>query len=124
MRSASQIIYPSAARTAIPVALNSEEEIGGSDWEQLTVIVNVTVDPASASIACLIDGYDAASATWVNLLTSAAITGVGTTIMQIGPRVTTAANVARNIPIPPRCRVRMTVVDTDSMTYSVGAWLR
>lgn len=114
----SQPLLESAARTA---TVNYEQD--GGDYETLTAIAVVTLDPASAALVFHIEGYDVASASWVTLLSSASVAGVGTTILQVGPDVPTVTNVSRTMPLPRRWRLRVAVADTDSMTYSVGAWL-
>lgn len=111
------VLLPSAARTTL-----QSVEITRS-YGSIQVIINVTADPAAASITPSIEGWDEASQTWVTLLTGAAIAATGQVILTVAEWVDTAANVALKRKAPPKCRFSMAVADADSMTYSVGAWL-
>lgn len=118
MRSASEVLLASAARTA---TVSVERE--GGDYVGVHVIIVVTADPAAAAITPWIEGYDEASGTWITLLEGAAINAVGTTRLEVTPYAEEAANVSARARLPQRWRFRMAVADTDSMTYSVGAWM-
>lgn len=109
-------VLPSAARTVdqTSAALYSRGAAG------LIATMVVTADPASASVTLSIQAYDVPSATWVNLLTSAAITGTGTTRLTVSPQVATVANVSLNGVIPDTVRIFVDASNTDSFTYSVG----
>ena len=65
-------------------------------------------------------GKDPASGKYYDLIESAAITGVGTTVLSIRPGITTTANLAVSNSVPKRIRVVATHADADSITYSVG----
>lgn len=111
------ILYPSAARTATPTAqaLYSHGAVG------LSVTIISTAATATPSVVVTIDGYNNGSATWYNLLTSAAIVdGATTRRLVIYPTVTAAANLAVATTIPEVVRVVMTHADADSITYSVS----
>lgn len=113
----STVLLPSGARTAEAIA-----EIPRM-YSSIQIHIDVTADPAAASITPHIEAWDEASQDWVDLLTGAAITAVGSVTLTVADWVTAAANVAAEQKAPSKCRFRMAVADTDSMTYSVGAWL-
>lgn len=110
------VALASAARTT---AINSPDLINGSA-RGVRVYINVTADPATASLTFTIKDKDPISGTYHTILASAAITGVGLTVLTVYPGMTTAANVAVSEPLPRTWRVEVTVGNADSMTYSVS----
>lgn len=119
------VLLASGARTTAQTVTKDTENkpISNACWRGVEVIINVTLDPASASITPYIEGYDPASASWFTILQGAAITGTGQTILRVHPDLTAAANLVAKDALPFDWRFRMAVADTDSMTYSVGAQL-
>ena len=109
-------VLPSAARTA---TLNSDDL--DCQGRGVHVIIDVTVDPALASVVPKIQGYDPTSGKYYDLLVGVAITAVGTTVLKVYPGIAAAANVAASDVVPPVWRVRMEHADADSITYSVSA---
>ena len=61
-------------------------------------------------------------ATWT-ILQSAAITDAGTTVLKVRPGITAASNVAVADVLPPAFRIACAHGDSDSLTYSVSAFL-
>ncbi|HEY6020540.1 MAG TPA: hypothetical protein VIY48_11825 [Candidatus Paceibacterota bacterium] len=110
------ILYPSAARTATPTAqvLYAKSAVG------IGVYINATAITSTPSVVVTIDGYDPASATWYNILTSAAIATVSTKRMIIYPTIAAVANLSVATVIPDTIRVVMTHGNANSITYSVG----
>jgi hypothetical protein len=108
--------YVSAARTATPTAsvLYSRGATG------LKVTIIATAAGTTPSVVFSIQGYDAASAAYVTLLASTAITGAGTTTLTISPNIATAANASLNSVIPDTLKVVATHGNSTSLTYSVG----
>lgn len=110
------VAYVSGARTV--------DQTTGSIYSRgaagLVAILVVTAKTSSPSITFAIQAYDAASATWITLLTSAAITGTSTNRLTVSPQVTTSANVSVNGVIPDTVRIFVDHSNTDSITYSVG----
>lgn len=106
----------SAARTTdqTSAALYSRNASG------LIATLVVTAIVSSPSITFAIQAYDAASATWVTLLTSAAITGASTNRITVSPQVSTSANVSLNSIIPDTVRIFVDHSNANSITYSVG----
>ena len=113
------IMLASAARTAVATS----NDITNSSYRGCHVIIDVTADPASASITPTIQGLDSASGKYYTLLVGNAIAAVGTTVLRIYPGLAASANVIANDILPNKFRVSMAVADTDSMTYSVAVSL-
>lgn len=112
-------VYASAARTATPTAaVLSTHRI-----RALRLVIDCTAVTSTPSVVFTVDTLDSASGKYINLLTSAAITGTGTTTLSIGPGLTAAANVTANAYLGDNIRVTATHADADSITYSVGAHL-
>jgi hypothetical protein len=115
----STVLLSSAARTAtVATADQSNPECRG-----VVVIINVTADPASASVVATIQGKDELSGVYYTILTSAAIAAVGTTVLRVFPGATAATNVTANDVLPSTWRVNFVHADTDSITYSAAAQL-
>lgn len=114
-----QSILASAARTA---SVNSTDFVT-SGATGLVVVIDVTAITATPSIVPTIQMKDVLSGKYVDVLTGAAITAVGTTVLYVDPRVAAVANVAANRPLGRLMRVVMTAADADSATYSVGGTL-
>jgi len=90
----------------------------------LQVIINVTSVTATPSVVPTIDGYEEQTGVYYNLLTGAAITATGVTVLTLYPGITAVANIAVSNFLPPVWRLKMTHGDTDSITYYVGAHLK
>lgn len=104
---AQRTIYPLAARTATPTAVT----LNMRNDSCLRVVLDATVIAATPSIVVTVDTFDNASAKWVNVLTSAAITTVSTNVLTL---IQGLAGLVR---------ITVTHGDADSITYSVGAHL-
>jgi hypothetical protein len=117
IRRQSQTILPSAARTATIVSgVYSAEEAICTD-----IVINVTLDPGTASVTPKVEGKDPLSGEFYTILTGAAIAATGITVLRIGKDITAAANVAANAMLPAEYRVTVTAADAESLTYSVSA---
>ena len=113
------VMLASAARTAVVTS----EDITNSGYKGCHIIIDVTADPASASITPTIQGLDSVSGKYYTLLAGNAISAVGTTVLRIYPGLVASANVTVNDIVPNKFRVSMAVADTDSITYSVAVSL-
>lgn len=113
-------IYASAARTATPTAVT----FSTGRAKELRIVIDATAITATPSVVFTVDYSDSASGKWINLITSAAITATGTTVLLAALGATASANVAVNQPLPDTLRVTATHGDADSITYSVSAHLR
>lgn len=113
-----RVLLASAQRTATPTDVTQNNP----QYRGVHVAVDVTdVGAASPSITPKIQGFDAASSTWYDLLVGAAITATGTTVLKVYPGITASANVSASDVLPARWRVRVEHADADAITYSVGA---
>ena len=87
------------------------------------LVIDVTSITASPSVVPTIDGYDPVSGKYYNLLTGAALTATGTTVLKIYPGIATVPSAAASDILSNVVRVSMTHGDADSITYSVAAML-
>ena len=116
-------VYASAARTATPAAPEQAGNAYLKAAKGVVVIIDVTAASDTPSVVATIEGKDPASAKWYNLLTAAAVTGTGTTVLRVYPGLTAVANLTATDLLPSIWRVVMTHGDADSITYTVGAVL-
>ena len=112
----SQTVFPSAARTATPTAV--EIDIA-DDVETMELLIDATAISLTPSVVFTIDVMTDTGA-YVALLSSAAVVAVSTARLVVGPGVVAAANQAIQAVLPKRIRVRAVHGDADSITYSVG----
>ena len=110
-------ILASAARTATA----SSADITNYNGRGAHIVINVTAVTSTPSVVFTVEGKDALSSAYYTILTSAAITGTGTTALTVYPGATAAANVAVSQILPRTWRVTATHGDADSITFSVGA---
>ncbi len=112
-------VYASAARTASP----DDVMITVRHAEGAYAVIDCTAATATPSVVFTFDLYDPASGKTVNLLTTAAITGTGTTTIRIDPHLTAAGGTVAKEHVPPYLVITATHADADSITYSVGLHL-
>jgi len=113
-------VFASAARTATPTAvvipLQQLYRI-----RALHVVIDVTAFGAAPSVVPAIDGVDALSGKFYNLLTGAALVNAAVTrVLRVGSGLVVAANLAANDYLPEAVRIAMTHGNADSITYSVA----
>lgn len=111
-----EVLLPLVARTGTPTA-NAMDNVSINN---LTIIITVTAITATPSVVPVIEARDPASEDYYPLLTGAAITGTGTTVMKVGPDMPITANLSAQDMIPKDIRFRFAHADADSITYSVG----
>ena len=111
-----QSVHLSTARTATP----SNVEISDRYVKGIQVVINVTASAATPSVVPTIDGHDPLSDTWYTLLTGAAITGTGATVLRVHPELLAATNLTAQDFLPAKYRIVMTHGDGDSITYTVN----
>lgn len=112
-----RVIFESAARTAT----HNSSDIPNRQGRGLVVTIDVTAVSATPSVVFKIQAKDVASGKYRDVLESAAITAVGTTVLRVHPSLTAAANtIAKDMP-GATYRILATHGDADSITYSVGA---
>ncbi len=91
----------------------------------VVVVADITAATGTIAVTVSIQGKDAASGKYYTLLTSASLTGTGTTVLTVYPGLTPAANVTVSNVLPSTWRV--VVVSgpgvTPAVTMTVGACL-
>ena len=107
-------------RSLARIATESSQDFVNMEGRGLKLTINVTAATDTPSVVFTVEGKDSVSGEYYTLLTSAAITATGKTVLTIYPGATAAANVTVNDVLPIDWRVRATHADADSITYSVG----
>lgn len=113
-------VLASSARTAAPT-VDVFNAVGGA--RSLVVTIDVTAATSSPSVVFTIQGYDSVSGKTYTLLASAAITGIGTTVLRVSPDLAVSANLIAKDIVPANWTVAAVHGNTDSITYTVGASL-
>jgi hypothetical protein len=90
----------------------------GASYGRLTI--DVTAVAATPSVVVTIRAVDKVSGKKKDLLASAAIVGTGTTVLEVGPALTAAANAVANNFLGSDLEIDFTHADADSITYSAG----
>lgn len=117
-RNVAGTLLASAARaTGTAVSSADQTNAGGRG---VRVFINVTVNATSAAIVPTIEVKDPVSGVYTAVLTGAAITGVGHTVLTVYPGATVAANVTLSTVIGKTWRLTMTPGNSNSATYSAG----
>lgn len=114
-------VYASAARTADPDT--QEFEALGVRYSGLYVVIDMTAVAALESVTFRIQGVDRLSGKTYNILQSAALDAVATTVLHVGPGITAVANSQEDQYVPPIFRIVADHSSTGSFTYSVGGML-
>lgn len=111
-------IAASAARTT---TLTSDDYVVPYG-RTLLLIINVTAGAATPGVTPSIRGIDNLGNVYT-VLTGAQITSTSAAVilMRVGNGVAEVANLGTGTPLPATFRVVMTVIDTDSLTYSICA---
>lgn len=112
-------LLASAARTAT----TDSGDVGNVGGCGVIVVIDVTAVSATPSVVFKIQGKDKVSGKYYDLLESAAVTAVGTTVLMVHPALTVAANTKASALLPDIWRLLATAGDADSITYSVSGTL-
>ncbi len=107
-------IFDSAARTA-----TSSKTMACTSTQGL-FFINVTSITASPSVVFSIQGVSPIGDIAYDILTSAAITATGLTVLRVSPHLTAAANSVAKDMLPAALKITDTHADADSITYSVS----
>lgn len=99
---------------------NAASLTGGAGTADVTTDTEGGAD-LTPSVVFKVQGKDPATGTYYDILTSAAVVAIGTTVLKIYPGITVAANVSVSDVLPQVWRVKATHGDTDGLTYSVSA---
>ena len=110
-------LLASAARTA---TVSSNAQIQDGRYSGVKVVLDLTAFTTAASLTVTIEAYDPASATWVTLLSGAAVTATGVNTYNIHPVMAAVSNVTANLQLPTKWRATVTHGNANSHTYSLG----
>jgi len=110
-------VLASAARTATV----SSADFVNYNGKGLTLFINVSAASATPSVVFMIEVKDPISGFYWGMLATAAITGVGTSMLWLHPGLNLVPNQRENLPLARTWRVTATHADADSITYSVAA---
>jgi hypothetical protein len=120
-RNAVKKIFASAARTATV----SSDVISNPGHNSAYIVVDATVEAATASVVPTLQAYDPISGKYFTIATMAAIEAVGTYVYLVGTSqaATDGAGVTsvHDLPLPRYWRLTMTHADADALTYSAAA---
>lgn len=109
-----ELIFPRTARTAtssVTVPCRATQGL---------IFIDVSAASATPSVVFTIEGVAPTDkSTTYTILTSAAITGTGLTVLRISPHLTAAANTIAKDILPSALKVTATHADADSITYEV-----
>ncbi len=111
-----ETVLASAARTATANTVFTNTRYRG-----VHIIIDITVDPSTASITGWIEGYSTLGDDWYTILEGPAMAAVAVTKLSVYPGAVASANAIADDWLPPTWRFRMAVADAESMTYSVNA---
>lgn len=111
-------VLASAARTAtVASATFTNGNYRGGQF-----IINTTVVPGAApSTVFSVQMFNAVTGNFITLLSSVAITAVGTVVLRVYPGLVAAANLVANDLLPWQWRVNAVHGNANSVTYSVAA---
>ena len=109
-------ILASAART---VETNSTDQTN-YNARGVHVVIDITAG-TGGTVTPVIEGKDALSGKYYEILRGAGLTAAGTTVLKVYPGITAAANASVSDILPRAWRVQVEVADTTSYTYSIGA---
>lgn len=86
-----------------------------------TATVSTTTQGGTTpSIVFTVQGKDAVSGKYYDVLVSPAITATGTTVLKIYPGITASSNASANDVLPLTWRVKAVAANAQSATYSIG----
>jgi hypothetical protein len=106
----------SAARTAT----NNSADLKNNVGRGCHAIIDMTAITATGGVTFKIQGLDARSGKYYDLIESASIATVSTVVLKLFPGLTAAANLVVNDVLPQDFRVVATHGNGVSMTYSVS----
>jgi len=111
--------------TATALGTRTSPDQRGDRASELNLVIDVTAIGGTPSMVVTIQGKDQASGKYYTILASAAITGVGTTILRVGRGLTAAANLVVNDRLPPTWRISSVLGGGggSTLTGTIGAAL-
>lgn len=112
-----QTVFPSLARTATPTAVQFTQKA----HRGLRLTIDVTAATSTPSTVFTVSSVDPLSGAKTALLASAAIVGVGTTVLFIYPGSAAAANAVADKPLSGTIEVTAVHGNANSQTYTCAA---
>ena len=109
-------VFSSTPRTAT----ENSADLSNPYARGVVLVIDVTAVTATPSVVFTVKGKSTLGTDYT-ILTSAAITATGQTVLRIYPGLTASANVTASDVLPATWRVEAAHGDTDSITYSVSA---
>ena len=106
----------SAARTAAP----DDVQIDNMSCAGAHIIIVVTAKTSSPSIVVTVSGKDVSSGNLYTVLTSAAITATGTTVLKIFPGAVGDPDLVANDFLPKTTIISVAHGNSNSITYQIG----
>lgn len=110
-------VLPSAARTTDQTV---DIDISTTRFRGLILVTDLTAFVTAASLTMTVRGRDPVSGKVFPLLTSAAITAVGTNVLRVGPDLAAVANLVAVDLVPPHLQIFADHANANSHTYSVS----
>lgn len=111
-------VAASAAHTA-----SADWQVTNKGASHLIVVIDATAKTSTPSVVFTIRGFDPTSgATW-DILSGAAVTDVGTQVLQVGNSVVSVTNEVQNAVLPEHIQIHAEAADSNSLTYSIAAVL-
>lgn len=116
-RNERRTLLASAARTTDTTTAEQDN----TEHRGVVVFLDVTSITDTPTITATIQGYDAVSDTWYDILAGSGVSAVGTQRLVVYPGVAETANESASDVLPETWRVEVVHTDADSITYSLGA---
>lgn len=116
-------IYQPVLASAVRAATTNSSKYENYGSRGIHLVIDVTVVPGVDTVTPKLEGYDAVSGKYYDLLVGTAMVATGTQVLKLYPSIATAANAAANDVLPTAWRVTMTHSAATNFTYSVGASL-
>jgi hypothetical protein len=114
-------VYASVARTATPTAV---EVVNDGQFNACYIFVSVTAAAATPSVVFNFEIYNRKGDSYVEVLDSAAVTGISENVYFLGAGAEVADLATVFVPSD-KIRISPVHADADSITYSVAVrWLR
>ena len=110
--------------TAAAVGTNGTDQTN-SNARGIKLVIDITaLTGVGPTLTVTLQGKDAASGKYFNILVSAALAAVATTVLEVYPGIANAANVTQGVSLPRTWRVIAVIAGTTpAVTATVGASL-
>lgn len=118
-------IMPTLATLNAAAANGNTNRLENQFQRGVTLTVDITaIAGTTPTITVFIEGYDESSGKYYPILTSAALSAVGTNVLTVYPAIAAVANVSASAVLPEAWRVRWAIAGTTpTVTATIGAAL-